>query len=109
MTVLRFGRGWRDPLGRERDLAWLSDVGWVVYDNGQDVEILRRGVHDELGLRARLLGWEDMVDDADGPEWVISRICYWATPSSTCLICQGEGWVAGHEGMAVACGCVDGF
>lgn len=108
MTALRFGTGWHDTLGRARALLWLSDLQAVVFDNGHDLQTVRRGVADEVGLRARLLGWEVYVDDPDGPDWVCRQLTYWSpvTPNPDCIVCQGEGWFAGdEEGLAVPCLC----
>jgi hypothetical protein len=107
--MLQFGHGWPDRLGRRRALIWLSDPGWVLWDNGYDLTMVRRGVHDERGLRARLLEWPDHVDDPRGQEWVENRLCEWppTTINTLCVICQGEGWTAGPDGVAVRCLCAD--
>lgn len=106
--MLQFGTGWKDSRRRPRTLLWLSDAGWVCWDDGHDVHVIRRGVYDEVGLRSRLLGWEDHVDEPTGPDWVTTRL--WSSPPApraSCVVCQGEGWVAGPEGYAVMCGCAD--
>lgn len=108
MTALQFGTGWRDRLGRQRTLLWVSDLGWLIFDDGTPyVTVIRRRLHDEFALRGRLLGWEDYVDEpaGRGQEWVEQRIVGWWPTDPDCIVCQGEGYVAGPEGIAVRCGC----
>lgn len=105
MTALEFGRGWRDDHDRERTLLWLSDVGWVLWDDGINVHVIRRDVRDERTVRAWLLGWETMVDEPNGGRWAEDRVAWSHIPSPSCLICQGEGWYCGMEGMSVRCCC----
>jgi hypothetical protein len=109
MTALQFGTGWPDRRGRRRTLLWLSDVGWALFDGGHDVQIIRRGLYDEISLRARLLEWPDHVDDPKGAEWVENRLLEWppSNPNQSCIICQGEGWFAGPDMVAVRCVCGD--
>jgi len=111
MTLLHFGRGWKDSQGRERDLIWLSDTGWLMWADGTDVLIVRAGLDDEIAVRTRLLGWEDYVDDPAGPQWVQDRIMgLRRQPRPYCVVCQGEGWYAGpDEGVAVPCACGDDY
>lgn len=118
MTAIQFGTGWapagRRPFqGRPRTLLWLSDVGWALFDDGYNVDLIRRGLYDEIAVRCRLLGWEDHVDQPSGAEWAIDRIVSgspgWAPniPKQDCPVCWGEGWSAGPHGVAVRCSCSD--
>lgn len=118
MTALQFGVGWKRAgyLGdrsyqRPRTLLWVSDLGWALFDDGHEIEIIRRGLYDEVAVRCRLLGWQDYVDVPNGADWATDRIQSgapgWAPPApdQQCPVCWGEGFVAGPEGIAVRCPC----
>lgn len=108
MTLLRFGTGWRDNSGRERSLVWSSDLAAALFVSlDREIHVVRAGLADAQAVAVRLMGWEQHVDDRDGARWAEERLGYWTAvpPDPDCVLCQGEGWTAGPDGVAVGCLC----